>query len=39
MYGGLPDGRLAALEGLYRRDARLFGYPIPGFELADAGGA
>ena len=39
MYGGLPDGRLAALEDLYRCDVRLFGYPMPGFELADAGGA
>ena len=39
MYGGLPDGRLAALEDLYRRDACLFGYPISSFELADSGGA
>ena len=39
MYGGLPDGRLEALMGLYGDDARLFGYPMPGFELADAGGA
>ena len=39
MYGGLPDGRLATLEDLYHRDTRFFGYPIPGFELADAGGA
>ena len=39
MYGGLPDGRLSALEYLYRHDACLFDYPIPGLELADEGGA
>ena len=39
MYGGLPNGSLVAMDDLYRRDARLFTYPMPGFELADAGGA
>ena len=39
MYGELPDGRLAALEYLYRHDACLFDYRIPGLEPADEGGA
>ena len=39
MYVGLPGEQMEALEELYRRDARVFGYSMPGFELSDAGEA